>query len=520
MPGKYPVFFHPVLDCPFFVLYNKIKHLDEKGAGNTDTNRAKKAAEWFYGTVFRDEAIQPRRREPEAPVPEPILAARALETGVPAYRQSREAIFVKQAELLRSYEDDYVYERQVIRYFPTYQSLTDQELRGYFSWRTKLRRGDVRKTCLSFAFLYIYELLNRIGVEDPMDGYRKLRDFRDTFGKLEGAVVPYLNKWLMDYVVYYGLDPALLEDNPVVSFDKSLAVLADIKSYDDRRIMDAVAVLSPRSLEHSKFYKAYREDVDAVLPRVLRQIWEHCATRCKKTMVEQYFGPRVTYPVSLFDSAVFCFREKPSTCVFQVDEVRTYLCRNGFWSVEKYNCPPRPSVKLGRLVKTVDAVMRECYDYRYPIRREVETKWVIAVIEGEVRAYLAEKKAAEARKVTIDYSRLEKIRRDAAITRDRLSVEEEAEDDAPEETACQTPAVLSEPEGTGESLLSPAEYRLLQCLLYGGELGWVQAEGHLLSVLVDGVNEKLYDQFMDAVLDDSPALIEDYMDDLKGMVHP
>ncbi len=33
---------------------------------------------------------------------------------------------------------------------------------------------DLQETSLSYAFLYIYELLNQIGVADPMDGYRKL----------------------------------------------------------------------------------------------------------------------------------------------------------------------------------------------------------------------------------------------------------------------------------------------------------------------------------------------------------
>ena len=42
----------------------------------------------------------------------------------------------------------------------------------------------------------------------------------------------------------------------------------------------------------------------------------------------------------------------------------------------------------------------------------------------------------------------------------------------------------------------------------------------MLSVLVDGINEKLYDTFLDTVLDDSPALIEDYIDQLKEMILP
>ena len=48
----------------------------------------------------------------------------------------------------------------------------------------------------------------------------------------------------------------------------------------------------------------------------------------------------------------------------------------------------------------------------------------------------------------------------------------------------------------------------------------MQAEGWLLSVLVDGINEKLFDTFQDSVLDDTPQLVEDYIDELKEMVRP
>ena len=68
--------------------------------------------------------------------------------------------------------------------------------------------------------------------------------------------------------------------------------------------------------------------------------------------------------------------------------------------------------------------------------------------------------------------------------------------------------------------LNEVEYRLLHCLLYGENTGWIQSEGYMLSVLVDGINEKLYDTFMDSVLDDTPELIEDYIEDLKEMVAP
>ena len=108
------------------------------------------------------------------------------------------------------------------------------------------------------------------------------------------------------------------------------------------------------------------------------------------------------------------------------------------------------------------------------------------------------------------------------MTQEKLIVEEES--DLPEEPASQDQepeqlTLAAQQDAAGECPLEPAEYRLLQCLLYGRDTGWVQEEGRLLSGLVDGVNEKLYDTFMDCVLDDTPRLVEDYIDDLKEMVH-
>ena len=435
---------------------------------------------------------------------------------MPAYRQSRESIFIKQGKLLAGYEDDYVYNRRVTHYFPTYQSLTNPELRGYFSWRTKLRRGNLQKTSLTYAFLYIYELLNQIGVADPMDGYRKLTEFRDAYGALDDGILPYLNLWLMDYVVYYNLDAGLLADTPQVRFNRGIAVLDSIQSRGDEEVIRAVKQLSPKWLERSKFYREYREDCDTVTVRVLRRMSAHYNARCKKTMVEQYFGSFSQYRVILFDAAVFHERQVEGNRQYKVDENYIYRCRNGLWSVQKYNCLPHSNGKLGDVLKAIDGVMRECYGYGRPIQYKLDTKWILKIIQEEARNLLTEKKAAEEKKITIDYSRLARIRSDAAVTRDRLMVEEEAEEEAP---PVQTPAPAEEPEDTP---LTRDEYRLLQSLLYGRDYGWVRSSGLMLSVIVDGINDKLYDTFSDSVLlgDDPPELIEDYIADLKEMIHP
>ncbi len=75
----------------------------------TDTNRVKRAMEWFKRTVFQDEAVQPRRPGGEEPLPCPHPRRPVLGRGyLCPYRAVPESLFVMQAKVLANYEDDYV----------------------------------------------------------------------------------------------------------------------------------------------------------------------------------------------------------------------------------------------------------------------------------------------------------------------------------------------------------------------------------------------------------------------------
>ena len=45
--------------------------------------------------------------------------------------------------------------------------------------------------------------------------YEKLVAFRDAYAPIDGSVDRYLRDWLVDFVVYYGLDPALAREKIV-----------------------------------------------------------------------------------------------------------------------------------------------------------------------------------------------------------------------------------------------------------------------------------------------------------------
>lgn len=477
----------------------------------------KATAEWFRISVFKDEPIRGRPPAAQAePVPSAIQAARALaDKGFRSW-QSKEEVFLKQAKLLEFYTDSYTFDCDGLTvYYATYQSLNNRQLRAYFSWRTQVREGKYCKAPLSFVFLYIYELLNQIGVKDPLDGYQKLTSFRDAYGQIDGYVCAYLKRWLTDYVVYYDLDPALLSGTAQEARDRCIAVLEDIDQREDSEVMAVVGQFS-RWLGRSKFYADHRPEMDRVSARVLRAISAHCA-HLKNTMVDRYFGPYSQTYMTIFSGAVFCDPLKRRDFRFALSEQCVCLCKNGMWMLLRREPTDSSRGKLENLLKSIDAALREALGYGHPIKTKPESKWVQALIEKEVEQLTAEKRAAETRKVTIDFGQLSRIRRDAGLTREKLIVEDELDGPVPETAPDPAPEAAPEPE---DLPLTPEERRLLRCLLCGEETGWVQREGQLLSVLADGINEKLYDTFADNVLDETSQVIEDYIDDLKEMVCP
>lgn len=504
-------------------------------------DRIKRAAQWFYQNVFRDEPIgqrtppsQPSGRPQSKPAPRhrslppQLRAARSLEQGISGSYHRRETIFLQQAKLLADYEEVYPFQGNPQYYFTTYQSLTDPELRGYFSWRTQLRRGQTPPAPLSFLFLHIYELLNQVGIANAEEGYRKLCFLREQYATPENRLQSYLDRWIQDYVVYYDLNPNLLAATHQVIRDRSITVLEQVRYQDTAKVIAAVKTLAPKWLGRSKFYREHTQDMDIIIHRVLIQVAEHY-DHCQKPMTEQFFGSRVTRQLDMFGGAVFANHIRRPSFEYALDERCIFRCKGNLWTLERHD-PSHGAGDLENLMKTIDALLREAYSDRSQIQCALQTKWILRAIGKEIGILQQEKaeaeaaaKAEEAAKyaVAFDFSRLEQIRQAAAITRDKLIVEEEAEPEpAPE------PDPMPEPEPKPEiapvpedTPLSKPEYRLLQCMLYGGDTGWVQAEGYLRSVLIDSINEKLYDTFLDTVLEETGP-VEDYIDDLKGMVHP
>ena len=136
-------------------------------------------------------------------------------------------LFYRQGTFMADWEDDCPYNGLFKSYFPTYNAMSDRQLRGYFTWRAAVRKGDVQETSLSFAYVYLYELINGIGVAGPLEGFHKIETFWQAYRNFAPELDRYANVWLQDYAVYHGLDSKLLASRKTVVFDRALIALRD-----------------------------------------------------------------------------------------------------------------------------------------------------------------------------------------------------------------------------------------------------------------------------------------------------
>ncbi len=470
----------------------------------------------FASRVYRDEPIIFTASQMAAYTPPQYREMRKMTNSGELYYASAAKIFYHQGKFMEDFEDDFDYQGEFKRYFPTYGDMSDTQLRGYFSWRTKVRHGDVGRTSLSFAFVYVYELLNQIGTGSPEEGYYKLKNFWTAYRYIDPRIDRYVELWLKDYVIYNNLDRSLLEDFADINFDNKVLTLLDDQSHSADEVFAALNSLSSYNMEHSRFFKIYGEDVKNIVSGVFRILTDYYDKNRKNSICEKFFGKFYAEPYSLFKSAVFYNRAGiQQDFVYEINDIYKYSCQSGKWSRERFFCYKGKNQQIGLLLKTVDFLMRQKYNFKSTLKEGVTTKIFLDIINKEIEKYLEYKKEKERPKIEIDVSKLQNIRDTAMETRNKLIVEEYQETEPPELTVendtCTNTA------GLGEN-----EYLLLQCLLYGKAYdGLLKAKGLMLSVLVDAVNESLFELFNDTVLvydGDRPELIEDYTDELKGII--
>jgi hypothetical protein len=216
----------------------------------------------------------------------------------------------------------------------------------------------------------------------------------------------------------------------------------------------------------------------------------------------------------MFKSAVFHDQGVHADAVYELGRRHKYVCKQGRWSCERFLRYGDNNKRIGALLKTIDFFMRREYGFGSALQPGKTNKALTARVEKEILKFLEDKRAATPPAIDIDLSKLRDIRAASLVTRDRLLVEE-PEIDIPLPAAAEPAAP---PDATG---LDADEHHFLACLLHGRPYAdFLRGRGLMPSLLVDGINEKLFDRFGDTVIadaGDAPAVLPEYGEALKAM---
>ena len=399
-------------------IQNLINTINKKFTNNDDT----------ASKIYRDEPILKTAAQMANFTPQKYREMRKLVKSGPVFYASDTAqIFYEQGKFMEDHTDEYQYNGEYQSYYPTYQYMTDQQLRGYFSWRAKVRDGIIDKTSLSFVFVYIYELLMQIGVRSAEEGFYKIKDFWQTYKDIDPKINHYIKRWLKDYVIYYGLEKHLLDDFADTNLDHAVLTLINCHSHSVDKVFSALNSFSSYNLENSRFYKMHADDVKHVVYNVFTELTEYYNKNRKNSICERFFGKIVIDSYVMFHSAVFYSKEIHKDCVYEINDVCKYRCRNGRWTYERFIFLKDKNKYIGELLKTIDFTMRQEYDLKSTLKVDKVKKVYQDIIVKVTRGLLEDKKKKAVPEINIDISKLQNIRKTALVIQNKLIVEDSEE---------------------------------------------------------------------------------------------
>lgn len=463
----------------------------------------------FSNKVYADEPIITTGRQMRNFLPDEYRKMREISRWRPGEGAGRghlltEAeLFYEQAHFMEDFEDSYPYSGSFRSPFPTYSAMSDRQLRGYFSWRTQVRAGNIEQDCLAFAFVYLYELLCGVGVDSPRDGFEKIRSFWLAWRKFDPTLDRYVRVWLQDYVVYHDLDPALLNKERSMAFDRALvrlrhaeqAACAGAKAEAGTRTSGRktrrapVLPLPPNAAAEQELFDALcdlstyepgrgraqsgsssgatdsgcSDDLRHVCCAVYARLAEHYARSRKRGLMESLFGEETETSHTMFASAVFFDPRRHADAEYVLDEIHRYRCRGGYWTCKRVHGSRQKNERLGQiLLATEQHLSRALGKAAGPEQHdEIVPKYLENIIEREIADWFAWKDAHKTRHVEIDLSSLAGIRAAAASTRESLLIDEERTGVAPVEpelnsdTEAGTGADAEQGAGTESSVDAP-----------------------------------------------------------------
>ena len=499
-------------------------------------------------------------------VPEQIRRMKNLyQYGSGSFRQICKNFYV-QGKFMENYEDNVPWKGEISTYYwSTYHNLSLAQLRGYFTWRTELRKGNYRKHCETFVSMYLYELLNGIGTKSVEDSLHKMEEFETGYidsGFGDKYLRDMLHRWMLEFAVLKGLAPDIARkyaDSDMLEKDAAVEILHYPEKFSEQEVFNALCVFGGKKTAESKLIQECGTEAIALFAAVWRLASVQYQEDGKK-LFQLCFGRRRAQDWRPLEYTLYYDNSKKRESVaYELNPSRSYLVKEGAWYVVTYQSYYFNRKIIVDFLHETDRRLRLYLKIRHPLKERKEAAWAVPYIEAVIEADRKAKLEAARPKVSIDFSGLDKIRKDALETQDNLLTEEETqctpefnavnkavrksagskkrtkENSAARKNTAAVLSVAASPHLASEQseaavLAAPSntsvpldgmQMQLLRMLLRGEPVQELIAAQHgMPSVIADAINEALFDLIGDTVVEcdgETITLVEDYRDDIIGI---
>lgn len=456
----------------------------------------------------------------EKEIPERIRQMQLLsrgESNLYDFSLRKAKVFYVQGKFMENYEDDCPWNGEICYYYSTYRDLNVKQLRGYFTWRGKVRKGEYERNAEAFAYIYIYELLNGIGVSSPEESVEKMSEFEKCYADRvvnDPVMRRNIRRWIFALAVLNGMDKETVMqylDPENLKKDKAIAVLKEPEKYDNHRIFEAMCVLAGGKYPASPVIRKFGVDGE----RLFAGLWKSCCNQRfpnGRKLFSFCFGNYMKRPWFPFFDAVYYPKETSESAAFELGEFHILTSSDGEWFEI---CYPKIYSKVKRFadfMHAADRLLRIYLNAGRPLKEKYGEEWAEQFVNSFIEADRKAREEAKKVKISIDFSDLDRIRKNAVETCDSLLTEEEKADFTQEEIPPEThdlPAIR----------LDETQIEILRALLDGKSAAGIIAAKHgMPEICADAINEAFFEEIGDNVVEcdgKDIVLVVDYREDVE-----
>lgn len=360
-------------------------------------------------------------------------------------------LFYLQGTFMDDYVDNYDINVPCNKNNPVYNNLTIYQLRSYFSWRTLIRNKLYKQTEQSYVFLYIYELLNKIGVKNEIDGLNKIIDLWQNYRAFDNSFDKYLSNWVKDYYIInrINIDFNLIEEEFPIKNNDNLENISEILigNYENKlEFLDSISnyhILKSKIMEHK-----YSFLINLVIPEIFKNLDKYFSEN-NLSFVNITFGKFKKKYWHVYENAIYFNNKLESDFVFKFKNLETYYRKGNNYYKETFELSQYSKCIVGYILKNIEITLRECLKFSKNLKVNISSldelssnaelysvvtdKKFNMIINNTIKKYLIEHKTEinniitkeKKEEIVIDANKFNEIRKSSSRIQEKLIVEEE-----------------------------------------------------------------------------------------------